>query len=138
MHVDRPELGLVHVLHHPAGDEVLEDPLAEPVAQALDPLRGGVRVVRGGLGEHQVGDRLARRGGVVDDEVPADVGDPAGQREVDQHGRGHAEVESDAGTGRLAGLVVIREEEEFLSERDGGHVRNDSGRCHLRNDQPSG
>nr|BFE67797.1 hypothetical protein GCM10020092_010980 [Actinoplanes digitatis] len=138
MHVDVAHLGLVHVAHDAARDQVLEDPVAQVVPQPLNPLRRCVRLVRRGLGEHQVRDRLAGRRGVLDYQVPVHVGDPASQRKVHQHGRGHAEVEPDAGTGRLAGLVVVREEEEFLSERDGGHGENDSGRCHQSNGQPSG
>jgi hypothetical protein len=81
-----------------------------------------VRLVRRGLGQDGGGDRVVDRGVVDDLQEAVDVGDAVGQREVDHDGRGHAEVEPDAGTGCLTGLIVVREEQQLLSQRDGGHV----------------
>jgi hypothetical protein len=59
--------------------------------------------------------------GVRDHQVPVGVRDPAGEGQLDQHGGGHPEVEADPRHGRLAGFIVVREEQQLLGQRNTSH-----------------
>jgi hypothetical protein len=117
----KPQLGLVDVAHHAPRHQVAEDAVAQAVAQPLHPRGEGVRGVGRDPRQHLVEDRLTGGRGVGDRQVSLDVRHPTGQGQLDQDRGGHPQVEADPRHGRLAGFVVVREEQQLFGERNTSH-----------------